>query len=619
MTQSQPLRKGVWKHIRLALCRLLCDEPSPQPPPGQGRPRRSLFVPGQVMIVAQFPSKLELDKQTIAKRVRERYDALRLERKLRLDIGAVRVAILRGPEITLATVLGDVPQARQDPRLLIDFIRELHDAIALPPIPPRPRDDTPEGQTPNEQYPPDKPGTPSDNPGAGNQPPGSVVATGPSAAPAAAARKTKADDDGFDLRAASPNWLASGAKNFIGGGPGAVPVTITQATINAMAARPWEFEALPAGLQPGGAPGSVEVAILDTVPNPGLLLDAYNTWVGNDQANPAQPPLETANELLKDLLSDSNGEFNVLDVSEQPSTIGNPDSIDVVYAGGLFDDVVAEHPYAMASHGLFVAGIVRSLAPQAKLRLIQVLNDNGGGSMSSFTHGLEVAIQPDRTTPLVINCSFTFAIPRPGDPPPEPGEDTIPADQLPALTQAVQDLFAAANQWDHVVFVAAAGNTNVEVSGPAARLLARYPAALQDVAGVAALNQDDNNTTTAAAFTGYTDQADDQGFEQIAAFGGEIVAGSNPLVADGANGVLGAFVEPFPVHNPATGTFDTAINTVGWARWAGTSFAAPIISAAIANLLATGGALPTGAIGQMRALSQFDAAVGNLIEIRQGP
>jgi hypothetical protein len=615
MTQSRPLPKEVLNNIRKALCRLLCDEPSPQPPPGPSKPKRSLFVPGQVMIVAQFPSKLDLDKQTIAKRVGVRYDSLELKSKLRLELGANRVAILRGPELTLATVLGDVPEARRNPRLLIDFIRELHGAIALPPLPPRPVDGGTEvGQTPNEPYPPDKPGTPSDNPSAGDRPPGSAVGTRTAAAQPSAARRTKADDDGFDLRAASPNWLASGSQNFIGGGPGAVPVTIAQATVNAMAARPWEFEPLPTDLQPGGPPGSVEVAILDTVPSPGSFLDAYITWVGNSQ----QQPAETENPLLKDLLSDSNGDFNVLDVSELPSTIGDPDAIDVVYASGMFNDVVAEHPYAMASHGLFVAGLVRSLAPQAKLRLIQVLNDNGGGSMNSFVNGLAVAIQPDRTTPLVINCSFTFAIPRPDDPPPAPGDDSIPAEDIPALTQAGQDLFAAANQWDHVVFVAAAGNSDAALSGPT-RLRARFPAAFQDVAGVAALNQDDNNTATQAVLASYTDTADDQAAEQIAAFGGEIATGSNPLAADDTNGMLGVFIDPYPIHNPVTDTFDPALNTLGWARWAGTSFAAPIISAAIANLLGNGLAAPTSAIAQLRALSQDDLMIGKIIEIRQGP
>src|SRR5207253_7893683 len=76
---------------------------------------------------------------------------------------------------------------------------------------------------------------------------------------------------------------------------------------------------------------------------------------------------------------------------------------------------VSQHPYPMATHGLFIAGIIRSLAPQAKLRLIQVLNNDGGGSVESIIQGLTLADRPGRSVPLVINCSFTLRIPRPGE------------------------------------------------------------------------------------------------------------------------------------------------------------------------------------------------------------
>jgi hypothetical protein len=621
MTQSRPLRKGVWNNIRLALCRLLCDETPPPPP--RGNPKLASFVPGQVMIVAQFPTKLDLNKQTIADRVRRRYETLDLKTKLRVDLAANRVAIVRGPELTLAAVLGDVPEGRRSPRLLLEFIRELHQAIELPPLPPRPRDQNPDQGKPSDG--PNQTGGAAQQPGtAGPQPstggPGGAVAT---SAARAAARKTEADDDGFDLRAASPNWFSSGAPYITGGGPGAAPVAISQATANNMAAQPWLFEALPAGLEPGG-PTQVEVAILDTLPSPGLLLNAYDSWVGNEVPPSTQPPLAQKNPLLTSLLSGSDGAYNVIDVSAMPDVLGGPESIDVVYDTTITPSVLGRHQYSMTSHGLFVAGIIRSMAPQAKLRLIEILNNAASGTMESLANGLSIAIQPDRTgTPLVINCSFTFAIPRPGDPPPDDLEG-VPPEELPALTAGLQSLFAVANQWSHVVIVAAAGNTNGELFGtppapPATRPMARYPAAFQDVAGVAALDQDDNNVATPPSFASYSNLGDDQSNEQIAAFGGEIVAGSNPPVSSDVNGMLGVFVEPQPVFNPATELYDPVNNPDGWVRWAGTSFATPIITAAIANLLANNLASATTAIGELQNHSQNTTTIGALIEVRQGP
>ena len=65
----------------------------------------------------------------------------------------------------------------------------------------------------------------------------------------------------------------------------------------------------------------------------------------------------------------------------------------------------------MASHGLFVAGIIRSIAPQAKLRLIQVLNQDGGGSVESITQGLTVADRSGRGNmpPALVSVQSTRA------------------------------------------------------------------------------------------------------------------------------------------------------------------------------------------------------------------
>jgi len=47
-----------------------------------------------------------------------------------------------------------------------------------------------------------------------------------------------------------------------------------------------------------------------------------------------------------------------------------------------------DHQYQMTDHGLFVAGIVNSLAPSAEIHLYEVLNPQGAGDLQSIARGL---------------------------------------------------------------------------------------------------------------------------------------------------------------------------------------------------------------------------------------
>src|SRR6266545_405039 len=386
MSELRQQREGFFGTIRRIICRLLCDEGPPPPPPGPPPQEKTIsFAPGHVGILAEYPPDLELTKQEIVKRVGDRLDRLELKQRETVNLAPGRVTIMRGPRLTLAWVLGDVPEARQNPARLIRFISELHEAIKKPPLEGRGYDPGPQEGPKSDR--PDQAGADSVQraaPEAGAQPGAPSAASQPSAlaraarAPGAAAiRKLEADPDGFDLRAASPNWLSSGAQNHIGGGPGARPAEVSSVAPNALGPQPWEFEPLPPDLQPPGNPPAqpVEVAILDTVPSMASLLSAYTTWVGNDSTQPPQPPLQPQNPLLKGLLSDAGtGAFNVLDQTSTPANVGPAGQLDVVYSSNLPAVQLADHQYSMASHGLFIAGIIRSLPPQAKLRLIQVLN-----------------------------------------------------------------------------------------------------------------------------------------------------------------------------------------------------------------------------------------------------
>jgi len=114
-------------------------------------------------------------------------------------------------------------------------------------------------------------------------------------------------------------------------------------------------------------------------------------------------PTLTPNPLLANLLSGpAGGPFNVLDQTSTPAVIGPADQLDVSYAPNLPLTSLADHQYSMASHGLFIAGIIQSIAPKAKLRLIQVLNDGGGGSLESVAYGFSQALALAPTSPIVF-------------------------------------------------------------------------------------------------------------------------------------------------------------------------------------------------------------------------
>jgi len=602
MSGSQQTREGFLSTLRRLICRLLCGDETPQPQPSTREPLRS-FEPGQIAILAEYPPGLELTPRQIVDRVATRLDQIDIAGREKVVLAPERVIILRSPRLTLATLLGDVPEARHDPKRLLRFIIQLHKAIALPVLDPNPPYEGP-GQAPKGEQP-----TPTGEPyqpgGQGDAPPATAEAR-LAAAGAPAARALAPDTDGFDLRAASPNWYASSSKDIGAGGPGGWPLGVTPIT-NPSAPQPWDFDFSPT-LQPPQIGGiDVEIAILDTAPSLANLLSAYTTWVGNTQTAPSQP----LNPLLKSLLADpTNGSFNVADRYGPGAAVGPAGALDVVYMPGSISNVLNNFPFPIPSHGLFIAGITRLIAPKAKLRLIQTLNDEGGATLASITQGLAEANHAGRTAPLVINCSFALEIPRPGDLSIPPDMVGVPQSEIDSLTQLLQNTFALISQLPNVKIVAAAGNTGSGGLNP----LARFPAAFTATTGIAALKQDDKNPATPPELTPYSDQADDQPTEGFAAFGGEVTT-STPPIADAVKGMLGVFIERWPVPSGTTGSFSTDPNTSGWARWAGTSFAAPIVSAIVANLLSEG-RTPPEALDILDQASD-DSGVQNAVPVNQ--
>jgi hypothetical protein len=304
----------------------------------------------------------------------------------------------------------------------------------------------------------------------------------------------------------------------------------------------------------------VDVYILDTIPKFTQLSEANNKWGKGSTA-------ESRNELLAELLEGlriiepDRSQTKCLDLYFYPK-----DKNDSDFWKRERRAEIADHEYEMPDHGIFVTGIIHDLAPWANLHLIQVLNQYGVGTFRSLAWGLKQVAQIDDPKRMsVLNCSLTIASNF------HSPEGKIPLWEL--LYSAIQehitppiDFLAGfqklfENLGQHTV-VGAAGNDG-ERGQPVPET--RFPARFNSVIGVGALTHDYQHAE-------YSCEADNPPSDGFTAFGGDVSAAN----ADPVYGILGIFTSPnFP---------DGASNDSGSARWAGTSFATPIVAGVFARL-----------------------------------
>jgi subtilisin family serine protease len=364
-------------------------------------------------------------------------------------------------------------------------------------------------------------------------------------------------EDGWSLDGGSPNWLTS-ALPFSCGSPAAVP-----RAWRASGGEPYDFvfgDPLRAQLGDahGRQPAKVVVAVLDTCPS-----------VLEDHGNP------TLARLLDQLRIVHHGDLPAF-VSEcvpwwqeqmPPEPLPRPE-------------------FAMPDHGLFVAGIVQQIAPDAELHLLQVLNDYGVGDLSALTQVLrslpETLLHGRPDTRLIVNLSLGSAVPVP--------RRRFFSRWLPETHSAVHgawpeglanDLLDSAHgglaqtmDWLYsqgVLVVAAAGNDALREHLQGVPPPPRYPAYYESVFAVAA---GEPNGEPAI----YSNRGDVEPFGNgITTLGGGVVtrrANQPPLTAD--DGLVGVYSSPtLPGGEP---------NQTGWVRWSGTSFSAAIVSGLSARL-----------------------------------
>jgi len=372
---------------------------------------------------------------------------------------------------------------------------------------------------------------------------------------------------GLHVLSAMPNWLVTAAPVFYGdGGPALPPRPAPRLDLPSVGNAPvgWRvsFVDQSTPLDPNGAQ-EVLVAVLDTAHHPDHVQRAANR------------PEFQRNWLLQRLaynLQSANGSFEI-EYDRYPVSDDVRTGRDVQYDS---------YYYNMPDHGLFVAGLVRDIAPRANIRLIRVLNDFGGGDLYALFAALtdlEQELVSGSIRRLVINLSLTIM----------PDMRRLPYlwfhdrqwsnAQLPGvmrvlghIEEGLRLLFESLHAHGALI-VAAAGNDSFRANKQGKSLRPpRAPARYATTLSVTSVNSRfvPSAFANAASLLPYN--------AGVATFGGDDIGmtDSNGM----PDAVRGLFISPtFPGGEP---------NTTGWADWCGSSFAAPIISALGAHLIAQG-------------------------------
>jgi hypothetical protein len=215
-------------------------------------------------------------------------------------------------------------------------------------------------------------------------------------------------------------------------------------------------------------------------------------------------------------------------------TLERPDNTIDLGAQGVFGP--DGHLDPAAGHGTFIAGIIEQLAPGCTIdvrRVVGPLGDAQESTVGAVLHTIvDEVLALTLTGPVIINMSF--------------GGQVMEASGY--LREAVARAVLAG-----IAIVASAGNDGL--------CTPQYPAAFPNVVAVAALG-----SNGPAPWTNYGDWVD--------------------ACAPGTD-LVSAFFSRFNGNRPIVNGFDPD-RFGGWAEWSGTSFAVPVVVAAIARELVCG-------------------------------
>jgi len=373
------------------------------------------------------------------------------------------------------------------------------------------------------------------------------------------------------LTAASPDWLIPSASHGIShGGPGGLPVRAENAD---RVQHSLTFPGIPSlqGSQSEAHGGQgVTVIILDTAPSEKLITDARERYENEVPNN---------HPLFRSLLVPPEKRLKI-----DRSCRVVLEQTEALYGAGI-------NVYRMSDHGLFVAGIINSIAPEAELHLYEVLNRFGVGLIETVADGLARALEMRNANPdqrLIVNCSLMLGAPE-ATAMQRGGDDfarlfsTVVFNWMIAPIQAIITLLDGAG----VSVVAAAGN-DAHDEPASQRPRVRYPAACDGATAVGAVPRGDGGANGWKAAT-YSNEPNRRAGRHSKRHGYLTLGGE-----EGPNqGVLGIYLDDWPGTQrtaPASNhahTFDHEYqyevpNDTGWAWWAGTSFATPIITGLLA-------------------------------------
>lgn len=372
---------------------------------------------------------------------------------------------------------------------------------------------------------------------------------------------------GLWIVSAMPNWLMSAAPIYYADGGPALPPRPTPLLDIPSAANSllgWHIKQVDPviPLDTKGA-DDVLVAVLDTAPHPDRIRSA------------ATRPEWRRHWLLQRLAQELRNEDGTFVVEYDRYSPTND-----VSTGKDFRH--EPRYYLMPDHGLAVAGLVRDVAPRARIRLIRVLNDYGGGDLFGLIAALsdlEREFVKGSIRRLVVNLSLNIMPDIRRLPYIWFDHRQWPTTQLGGVTRVLNHIEEGLRQlfeglYAHGILVtAAAGNDSFHAlqQGQLPRP-PRVPARYASTLSVTAVN----SKFVPASFA---NAANIPPIETgVATFGGDSygVLDANSM----QDAVRGIYISPtLPAGEQ---------NVSGWADWSGTSFATPIISALGAHLMAQG-------------------------------